>query len=56
VSSGRRFIGFTTLLCLAQSVAALDLRESWNLIQFQGPTYLPAGYERDAALENRANG
>ncbi|MBK5401111.1 TolC family protein [Pseudomonas sp. TH39(2020)] len=26
------------------------------MIQFQGPTYLSAGYERDAALENRAIG
>ncbi|PTT73995.1 channel protein TolC [Pseudomonas sp. HMWF007] len=52
----RRVIGVATLLGLAQSAAALDLRESWNLMQFQGPTLLSAGHERDAALENRAIG
>ncbi|WP_131670211.1 TolC family outer membrane protein [Pseudomonas parakoreensis] len=46
----------TVLLVLAQPVPALDLRESWNLMQFQGPTYLSAGHEREAALENRAIG
>lgn len=50
------FIGFAALLCLAQPVPALDLRESWNLMQFQGPAYLAAGHERDAARENRAIG
>nr|WP_252191459.1 TolC family outer membrane protein [Pseudomonas sp. MG-9] len=49
-------IGVAALLALAQSAAALDLRESWNLMQFQGPTFLSAGHERDAALENRAIG
>ncbi len=49
-------IGFVALLCLAQQVPALDLRESWNLMQFQGPAYLAAGHERDAARENRAIG
>ncbi|WDR37791.1 TolC family outer membrane protein [Pseudomonas serboccidentalis] len=52
----RRLIGVAALLALAQSAAALDLRESWNLMQFQGPTFLSAGHERDAALENRAIG
>ncbi len=51
-----RIIGMTVLLVLAQPVPALDLRESWNLMQFQGPTYLSAGHEREAALENRAIG
>ncbi|KIK90228.1 channel protein TolC [Pseudomonas sp. W15Feb9B] len=46
----------TVLLVLAQPVPALDLRESWNLMQFQGPTFLSAGHEREAALENRAIG
>lgn len=50
------FIGFAALLCLAQPAPALDLRESWNLMQFQGPAYLAAGHERDAARENRAIG
>ncbi|PAW49637.1 MULTISPECIES: TolC family outer membrane protein [Pseudomonas] len=52
----QRIIGVTVLLVLAQPVPALDLRESWNLMQFQGPTYLSAGHEREAALENRAIG
>ncbi len=52
----RRVIGLTALLGLAQSATALDLRESWNLMQFQGPTFLSAGHERDAAQENRAIG
>jgi len=51
-----RIIGMTVLLVLAQPVPALDLRESWNLMQFQGPTFLSAGHEREAALENRAIG
>ncbi|PWB34090.1 channel protein TolC [Pseudomonas sp. SDI] len=42
--------------CAASSAQALDLREAWNLMQIQGPTYLSAGHERDAALENRAIG
>jgi len=52
----QRIIGVTVLLVLAQPVPALDLRESWNLMQFQGPTFLSAGHEREAALENRAIG
>jgi len=51
-----RIIGMTVLLVLAQPVPALDLRESWNLMQFQGPTFLSAGHEREAALENHAIG
>ncbi len=51
-----RVIGVAALLGLAQSATALDLRESWNLMQFQGPTFLSAGHERDAAQENRAIG
>ncbi len=46
----------SVFICAASSVQALDLREAWNLMQFQGPTYLSAGHERDAALENRAIG
>ncbi|MCO7572960.1 TolC family outer membrane protein [Pseudomonas chlororaphis] len=42
--------------CAASSAQALDLHEAWNLMQVQGPTYLSAGHERDAALENRAIG
>lgn len=56
MNRGRGFLSFAASLCVAQSAAALDLRESWNLMQFQGPTYLSAGHERDAALENRAIG
>ncbi|MCO7613923.1 TolC family outer membrane protein [Pseudomonas chlororaphis] len=42
--------------CAASPAQALDLHEAWNLMQVQGPTYLSAGHERDAALENRAIG
>jgi len=38
---------------LAPSVHALDLREAWGILQYQGPLYLSAVHERDAALENR---
>lgn len=53
--TGARLL-ITALICLAPSAQALDLRESWNLMQFQGPTYLSAGHERDTAPENRAIG
>lgn len=53
--NGARLLG-ALLVCVAPSTQALDLREAWDLMQFQGPTYLSAGHERDAALENRAIG
>lgn len=53
---GRMLSSFTGLLCVALPAHALDLREAWNLLQYQGPTYLAAMHEKDAALENRAIG
>ena len=48
------------LACLAglasMHASALDLKEAWELLQAQGPTYRAAVHERDAGLENRAIG
>ncbi|WP_137819715.1 TolC family outer membrane protein [Pseudomonas sp. 2FG] len=44
------------LACIALPVQALDLREAWHLLQYQGPTYLAAVHEKEAGEENRALG
>lgn len=44
------------LACISLPVQALDLREAWNLLQYQGPTYLAAVHEKEAGEENRAIG
>ncbi|MCY1281188.1 Outer membrane protein TolC [compost metagenome] len=47
------------LACLAGislPVAAMDLREAWDLFQYQGPIYRAAVHEKDAGLEYRALG
>ncbi|WP_435607497.1 TolC family outer membrane protein [Pseudomonas knackmussii] len=49
-----RPLGLTALClaCVLPTASALDLREAWERIQSQGPIYLSALHERDAAREN----
>ncbi|WP_369987020.1 TolC family outer membrane protein [Pseudomonas xanthosomatis] len=44
------------LMGLALPAAAMDLKQAWDLLQYQGPTYRAAEHERQAGLENRAIG
>jgi protease secretion system outer membrane protein len=41
---------------IALPTQAMDLSEAWHLLQYQGPTYLAAGHEKDAGQENRELG
>lgn len=44
------------IACLALPAQALDLRQAWDLLQYQGPIYRSAANEKAAAAENRALG
>ncbi|MNV24890.1 Outer membrane protein TolC precursor [compost metagenome] len=44
------------LLGLALPVDAMDLKQAWDLLQFQGPIYQAAVHEKKAGGENRAIG
>ncbi|MFJ4389322.1 TolC family outer membrane protein [Pseudomonas soli] len=44
------------LLALALPAGAMDLRQAWDLLQYQGPIYRAAVHEQQAGLENRAIG
>ncbi|QKG64108.1 TolC family outer membrane protein [Pseudomonas sp. B14-6] len=44
------------LLALSFPVSAMDLKQAWDLLQYQGPVYRAAVHEKEAGLENRAIG
>lgn len=44
------------LLALSFPVGAMDLKQAWDLLQYQGPVYRAAVHEKEAGLENRAIG
>ena len=47
---------FFCLLGLALPASAMDLKQAWDLLQFQGPIYRAAVHEKEAGGENRAIG
>ncbi|MGW8461317.1 TolC family outer membrane protein [Pseudomonas sp. CLCA07] len=47
---------FLCLLGLALPASAMDLKQAWDLLQFQGPIYRAAVHEKEAGSENRAIG
>ncbi|MFJ2685089.1 TolC family outer membrane protein [Pseudomonas sp. NPDC087342] len=44
------------LLGLSFPASAMDLKQAWDLLQYQGPVYRAAVHEKEAGLENRAIG
>ncbi|MGE8306957.1 MAG: TolC family outer membrane protein, partial [Pseudomonas kermanshahensis] len=44
------------LLGLSLPASAMDLKQAWDLLQYQGPIYHAAEHEKQAGLENRAIG
>ncbi|MHC8350312.1 TolC family outer membrane protein [Pseudomonas sp. RT4P38] len=44
------------LLALSLPASAMDLKQAWDLLQYQGPVYRAAVHEKEAGLENRAIG
>ncbi|AYC33303.1 channel protein TolC [Pseudomonas cavernae] len=44
------------LTAIAFPASAMDLKEAWDLLQYQGPIYQAAIHEKEAGLENRALG
>jgi len=44
------------LLGLSLSASAMDLKQAWDLLQYQGPVYRAAVHEKEAGTENRAIG
>lgn len=44
------------LLGLAMPAGAMDLKQAWDLLQFQGPIYQASVHEKEAGEENRAIG
>ncbi|UVE16262.1 TolC family outer membrane protein [Pseudomonas sp. LS44] len=51
----RRYL-FACLLGVAVPAAAMDLKEAWDLLQYQGPIYRAAVHEKDAGQEFRTLG
>ncbi|WP_213938071.1 TolC family outer membrane protein [Pseudomonas sp. dw_612] len=47
---------FFCLLALSLPVSAMDLKQAWDLLQYQGPVYRAAVHEKEAGVENRAIG
>ena len=47
---------FLCLLGLALPASAMDLKQAWDLLQYQGPIYRAAVHEKEAGSENRAIG
>jgi len=47
---------FFCLLGLALPASAMDLKQAWDLLQFQGPIYKASVHEKEAGEENRAIG
>ncbi|AHZ76875.1 MULTISPECIES: TolC family outer membrane protein [Pseudomonas] len=44
------------LLGLSVQASAMDLKQAWDLLQYQGPIYRAAVHEKEAGSENRAIG
>ena len=44
------------LLGLSLPASAMDLKQAWDLLQYQGPVYRAAEHEKQAGMENRAIG
>ncbi|MCK8688232.1 TolC family protein, partial [Pseudomonas umsongensis] len=44
------------LLGLSLPASAMDLKQAWDLLQYQGPIYRAAVHEKAAGEENRAIG
>ncbi len=44
------------LLGVAMQASAMDLKQAWDLLQYQGPIYQAAVHEKQAGSENRAIG
>ena len=44
------------LLGLSLPASAMDLKQAWDLLQYQGPVYRAAVHEKEAGAENRAIG
>ncbi|WP_053160931.1 TolC family outer membrane protein [Pseudomonas sp. P1.8] len=47
---------FFCLLSLSLPASAMDLKQAWDLLQYQGPVYQAAVHEKEAGAENRAIG
>jgi protease secretion system outer membrane protein len=47
---------FFCLLGLSLPAGAMDLKQAWDLLQFQGPIYQASVHEKEAGQENRAIG
>ena len=47
---------FFCLLLSAAPACAMDLKQAWDLLQYQGPIYQAAVHEKQAGVENRAIG
>ena len=47
---------FFCLLALSLPASAMDLKQAWDLLQYQGPVYRAAVHEKEAGAENRAIG
>ncbi|MGF6092983.1 TolC family outer membrane protein [Pseudomonas sp. 18173] len=47
---------FFCLLGLALPADAMDLKQAWDLLQYQGPIYQASVHEKEAGQENRAIG
>ncbi|MDI3355065.1 TolC family outer membrane protein [Pseudomonas sp. UYIF39] len=47
---------FFCLLALSLPASAMDLKQAWDLLQYQGPVYRAAVHEKEAGVENRAIG
>ncbi|MHC8401566.1 TolC family outer membrane protein [Pseudomonas sp. MDT1-17] len=47
---------FFCLLAVSLPASAMDLKQAWDLLQYQGPVYRAAVHEKEAGVENRAIG
>ncbi|MGH8438625.1 MAG: TolC family outer membrane protein [Pseudomonas sp.] len=47
---------FFYLLGLSLPASAMDLKQAWDLLQYQGPVYRAAVHEKEAGAQNRAIG
>ncbi|WP_313201025.1 TolC family outer membrane protein [Pseudomonas sp.] len=52
----KRHCLFVSLLGLSCAASAMDLKQAWDLLQYQGPIYQAAVHEKQAGTENRAIG
>ncbi|MFJ4445548.1 TolC family outer membrane protein [Pseudomonas sp. NPDC089422] len=52
----KRHCLFVSLLGLSCTASAMDLKQAWDLLQYQGPIYQAAVHEKQAGTENRAIG